>query len=350
MEHLRLMTYGLFSENLSVYCLENPHATLSMDDEFAYINISYGAERIWEEPLAYPIPCRLGNLGAGEKSFQGGYRIVGKVEQYITSADLMISGGFYLSADNGKPRYIKDCFLYCRTFKVKLPTETDRTLTILMSQLYQRGETITLTANSPDTEFDQRFLIFDFRTNKQEDIPTPPGMTGFRAPWQNPNQEYAGFGGLPALIQFPFPGNQSSPENLIQHMPKFYKPQNTWTKMDWLHYQLQESPRFFAPLSTVLPPNVFAATSSYVQIIFDLDGKFSRGGRAEKINTPTPFGFSGGAPMNDYSINHVYSFPHLLSFKEQLIGSGFIENNKLLKWYRIATSSFPIQGQVNRNP
>ena len=349
-EVARLQTYGMSIQYGNYqYYLENPHATLSMDDEFAYINISYGAERIWEEPLAFPIPCLLGNLGAGAgRITQNGRRVIGEVEQFTS---LRISGGYYSQVENGTPRYIKDCFLYCRTFKIRLPTEQDRTLMIVASQLYQRGETIALTANSPDTEFDQKFLIFDFRTNKLEDIPAPPGAVSYtKAPWQNPIQEYAGFGGLPALIQFPFPGYTVTPEIVIQYMPKFYKPQNTWTKMDWLHHQLQESPRFFAPLNTVLPTNVFARSGVHSNIIFDLDSKFGRGGRAEKINNPLPFGVSSGSYPSMYSQNNEYSFPHLLSFKEQLIGSGLIKDNKLSKWYRIAPSSFPIQGQVNRNP
>ena len=360
----RFRTYGsqlLEGQSGGQYYLENPHATLSMNDEFAYINISYGATRIWEEPLAYPIPCRLGNLGAGSRSFTSGYRIVGEKEprinaNTISGADLFrISGGYYVPAGDTAPRYIKDCFAHCQTFVVRLPTEKDRTLTIVASQLYQRGETITLTANSPDTEFDQKFLIFDFRTDKKENIPAPPGTDAtIKAPWQNPSQEYAGFGGLPALIQFPFRLDLTPlpPETIFQYMPKFYKPQNTWTKMDWLHHQLQESPKVFAPLNTVLPLNVFAFNTLYENnIIFDLDGKFGRSGRAEKISNPSAFGNSTYYnPAPTYTGINKDSFPHLISFKEQLIGSGLIKDNKLLKWYRIATSSFPILGQIGRNP
>ena len=348
-EILRLATYNSSRNNDSIYCLENPHATLSMDDDFAYINISYGAERIWEEPLTYPLPCKLLNLGAGGYSFQGGQRRIGIIESF--NEYYRISGGYYSTTLPYSFNYIKDCFLYCRTFKVKLPTEQDRTLTIVGNQLYQKGETITLTANSPDTEFDQKFLIFDFRTNKIEDILAPPGTSSSaKAPWQNPNQEYAGFGGLPALIQFPFIAFAATPEAITQYMPKFYKPQSTWTRMDWLHHQLQESPKFFAPLNTVLPLNVFAnSNTSRNNIIFDLDGKFGRSGRVEKISNPSAFG-SSSSPISVYINTRDYSFPHLCSFKEQLIGSGLIKDNKLSKWYRISTSSFPIQCQVKRNP
>ncbi len=350
----RLITYGSIDTGGVAYgqfYLENPHATLAMDEDFAYVNISYGAERVWEEPLSAPIPCALLNLGAGERSFLSGYRIVGAIEDYQDSI-LRISGGYYYpyQIDRGNPKYIKDCFLYCQTFKVKLPTEKDKTLTIVASQRYKRGEKITLTANSPDTEFDEKFLIFDFRTNKLEDIPDPRNTNlDLKAQWQNPNEEYAGFGGLPALIQFPFPAHNFTPEELIQYMPKFYKPQAAWTNMDWLHYQLQESPRFYSPLSTVLPPGVFPYDFGTNNVLFDLDRKFSRGGRPEMIANPTAFG-NADYYLSIYSGNAIYSFPHLLSFKEQLIGSGLKKDNKLLKWYRITASSFPVEGQIGRNP
>ncbi|MEG3875779.1 hypothetical protein QT972_00145 [Microcoleus sp. herbarium7] len=353
-ESNRLITYGAVAEtgggSYGQFYLENPHATLAMDEDFAYVNISYGAERVWEEPLIAPIPCALLNLGAGKRSFQSGYRIVGAIDDYFDF--LRISGQYYYpyQIDRGNPRYIKDCFLYCQTFKIKLPTEKDKTLTIVASQRYKRGEVIALTANSPDTEFDQKFLIVDFRTNKLENIPDPRNAnSSIRAQWQNPNQEYAGFGGLPALIQFPFRGHDYTPEDLIRYMPKFYKPQDTWTKMDWLHHQLQESPRFYAPLNTVLPLNVFSGNYYNINIIFDLDRKFNRLGRPEIISNPSPFGVNGPA-VSIYSLNEGRKFPHLLSFKEQLIGSGLIKDNKLLNWYRITASSFPIEGQAKRNP
>lgn len=344
-----LYTYGSYTYQTQL--LENPHATLSIDKEFAYVNISYGAERIWEDPLSYPIKLK--------KEGNGVLRDVGtKPTSYNGIVDEYVFASFGTNWQT-EPRYEKDCFSYCQTYKIKLPTASDKTLTIVESQRYRRGESITLTANSPDTEFDQKFLIVDFKTERYENIPPPPGVTGTGgiARWTNPSPSHASFGGLPALIQFPFIGayNASQERNIpVQYMPKFYKPQSIWTKMDWVHFQLQEKPRLFLPIDEVLPPQVFVTpdTANHpVDVIFDLDGKFGRNARAEKISHPSAFGSASSYAPGFTSVGYLqHQYPLFLSFKEQLIGNGLLQNGQLAKWYRIATSSFPIMNQVKRNP
>ena len=344
-----LQTYGSIASDFT-QLLENPHATLSIDKEFAYVNISYGAERIWENPLSYPIKLRKeGNSvlrGVGEKS---------------TSYNGIV--GEYVFATFGtnwqtEPRYEKDCFSYCQTYKIKLPTVDDKNLTIVGNQRYRRGELIVLTANSPDTEFDQKYLIVDFKTDRYENIPPPPGTQEPEiARWTNPSPDHASFGGLPALIQFPFYGSYSASQERhipVQYMPKFYKPQSSWTRMDRIHFQLQEQPRLFLPINEVLPSQVFVTpdTSNHsVDIIFDLDGKFGRNGRAEKISHPSGFGSANSfAPRYTGSGSYMeHRYPLYLSFKEQLIGNGLLKDGQLTKWYRVATSSFPIMSQLKRN-
>lgn len=331
--------------------VETPHATLAIDKEFAYVNISYGAERIWEVPLSYPIKLR--------KEGNSVFRTVG--EKPTTYNGIV---GEYVFKSFGtnwqtEPRYEKDCFSYCQSYKIKLPTTEDKNLTIVESQRYRRGELIDLTANSPDTPLDQLYLIVDFKTERYENIPPPPGAntTDEIARWTNPSPDHASFGGLPALIQFPFQGSYEANQQRhipVQYMPKFYKPQSVWTRMDWVHFQLQEKPRLFLPINEVLPPQVFVTpdTGNHpVDVIFDLDGKFGRGARAEKISHPSAFGsvssFSQGYTTSGYL---QYQYPLFLTFKEQLISNGLLENGQLTKWYRVATSSFPIMNQIKRNP
>lgn len=330
--------------------VETPHATLSIDEEFAYVNISYGAERIWENPLSFPIKLRT------EGSDND--RIVGK--KPTTYNGIVGEYIFKSFGDNWQtePRYEKDCFSYCQSYKIKLPTTDDKTLTIVGSQRYRRGETISLTANNPDTEFDQKYLIVDFKTDRFENIPPPPGVTDTVeiARWTNPSPDHASFGGLPALIQFPFFGAYYAAAERhipVQYMPKFYKPQSVWTKMDWVHFQLQEQPRLFLPINEILPPQVFVTpdTSGHpVDVIFDLDGKFGRGARAEKISHPSGFGNANSfAPRYSSQAYLEYQYPLFLSFKEQLIGNGLLKDGQLTKWHRISTSSFPIMNQIERN-
>lgn len=342
-------TYGGFTFRTQL--LENPHATLSIDKEFAYVNISYGAERIWEDPLSYPI-----------KLLKDGNSVSREVGTKPTAYNGIVDEYVFQNAETNwqtEPRYEKDCWSYCQTYKIKLPTVEDKTLTIIGSQRYRRGETITLTANSPDTEFDQKYLIVDFKTERYENIPPPPGITitDEIARWTNPSPDHASFGGLPALIQFPFIGayNVAAERHIpVQYMPKHYKPQSIWTKMDWVHFQLQEKPRLFLPINEILPPQVFVTpdTASHpVDAIFDLDGKFGRGARAEKISHPSAFG-SASTFSQKYTTSGFlqYQYPLFLSFKEQLIGNGLLKDGQLTNWYRVATSSFPILNQIKRNP
>ena len=250
-------------------------------------------------------------------------------------------------------RYEKDCFSYCECYVIRLPTATSKTLTIVGYQRYARGELITLTANSPDTEFDQNYLICDFRTSKLElNESLVPGNNGIVSQWQKSNPEYVGFGGLPALIQFPHPGYTIQANTILQYMPRYYKPESVWTAMDKVHNQLQESPRIFSPLSTVLPPNVFPAVNfGLPAVIFDLDGKFGRGGRPELIDFPNNFGDNGANAYkpNIYTSATRFTYPHLISYKEQLVGNGLIKNGVISKWYRVTNSSFPIGDQTKRN-
>ena len=356
-ESVRFNTYGSnYNGAWGQRCLENPHATLSMNGEFAYINISYGGKRIWEEPLSRPIQSLLGNLGAGTRVY-GRYRTLGSVERFLYSSHPGIYGivGEYKPAGLvlSDPLYKKDCFSYCECFVVKLPTATSKTLTIVGYQRYARGELITLTANSPDTEFDQNYLICDFRTSKLElNESLVPGNNGIVSQWQKSNPEYVGFGGLPALIQFPHPGYTIQANTILQYMPRYYKPESVWTAMDKVHNQLQESPRIFSPLSTVLPPNVFPAVNfGLPAVIFDLDGKFGRGGRPELIDFPNNFGDNGANAYepNIYNSATRFTYPHLISYKEQLVGNGLIKNGVISKWYRVTNSSFPIGDQTKRN-
>lgn len=352
--------FNSFGSSMDAYgytsCLECPHATMSVDDKFIYINISYGAEREWEDPLSRPIPSRLSNLGVGNFSGITSQRKPGKKESGYTY--MFVVGEYkYPSQVEIGPRYKADYFSYCQSFKVALPTSSaNRTLTIVESQRYRRGEAIQITEKSPDSEFDNKFLIFDFRTDKRENLPLPPG-TGINtdfAPWQSPNPEYASFGGLPALLQFQAPGypiNNLIGFNLIE---KFYKPQSLWTDMDRIHYHLQESPESFWPVTTILPmgESVAQYKEDQVNIRFLQDGKFGRGGRASSINLPSYFGLTGGPSSPTYTIYaDDGTFLLFTSFKEQLIGNGIKDASGLVtKWNRVSTSSFPIFGQLKRNP
>jgi hypothetical protein len=336
-------------------CLENPHGTLGIDGEFAYVNISYGCERIWEEPLTKPIPTMLDNLGAALFNSRKFYREPG-VKETLTTGIVGYVVGEYVPPTIAEilPRYKKDCFSYCLACKIKLPTEADKTLTIVETRVYRRGEPIAITAKSPDTEFDNKYLIHDFRTNRRENNPLPAGSpAGFTfAPWQFASAEYASFGGLPALLQFP---RQDFPIALtISNMPKFYKPQDTWSALDWVHFQLLEKPRLYDPTTEILPSGVKTASDTLSRpynLIFDLDKRFGRNGRADKISNPALFSYSSDAtPAPAVTFNRAHNSELLfISHKEQLIGNGLIENNKLTKWFRLTKSSFPIDGQFARD-
>jgi hypothetical protein len=332
-------------------CLECPHATMSTDGQFVYIDILYGGERVWEDPLSKPIPCKLSNLGAGDFGSYTWYRQLANKER----SALIV--GEYKPPNQVEvaPRYKADYFTYCQSYKIALPTSsTDRTLTIVGAQRYRRGETIQLTAPSPDNEFNNKFLIYDFRTDKQENLPMPAGISSFPsalATWQSPNTEYASFGGLPALLQLNFPSSSISSLAYFNAIEKYYKPKSSWTDMDKIHFELQEAPETFYPLNTVLPVGVFieAYTQDRPHVLFMLDSKFGRSSRAESISRASGFGYANSqAPTYRYSENG--QFLLFTSFKEQLIGNG-IKNNEglVVKWNRVSTSSFPIFGQLKRN-
>ncbi len=333
------------------YALECPHATMSVDGEFVYIDILYGGERDWEDPLSRPIPCKLSNLGSGDFT---GFALSRRLAQ--KESGILIVGGYKSPNTVEKaPRYKADHFSYCQSYKVALPTSsTNRVLTIIGNQRYRRGETIQLTAKSPDNEFNNKFLICDFRTDKLEDIPPPPDLpNNLVAPWQLPNPEYASFGGLPALVQVQFPG---FPVQSLEHfnaIEKFYKPIEVWTDMDKIHFELQEAPETFWPLNTVLPVGEFIALGtgeSYHHVRFMLDGKFGRDGRAASIGRPSKFAYPNSESPTYTTYSLYGSFLLFTSFKEQLIGNGIKNNEGLVtKWNRVSTSSFPIFSQLRRN-
>jgi hypothetical protein len=350
-------TYGKNGNNFTTlnfdpYCLENPHATLSIDKEFAYINISYGAEDVWEEPLTLPIRPRLGNLGFGSPRTGSGSnygsdfpipRRPGKNPSDIglSSNDIKNSGDTRSTEPDTHPRIVKHCFSSCWCCIVKLPTKENPEPVIIATQKYKRGEEIVLTQNSPDTKFDNKFLIADYRTENYLN------NTEINAVQKvEPQSYYATFGGLPALAQII---NYTS-SNINQLAPAFYKDQQDWTVMDWLYFQFQESPRQYNPLNTVLLPGVRTRSGEISGTIFESDNRFDRHARAERIMPSTAFNsLSVSAPT--YRVyNFTAPYPLFVAFKEQLIGNGLIENNNLIKWFRISTSSFPVLGQLRRNP
>jgi len=353
----RFLTYGKFSQfgggQFDPYSLENPHATLSVDSEFAYIDILYGAQRLWEEPLTLPVKPRLANMGFGSartgigSQYGSDFNIerrpaLNPVDTSFSNINVRISGATFHTTPDTHPRIVKDCFTCCQSYKVRLPTKDNPLATIVASQKYKNGENITLTVANPDNEFNNKFLIADYRTeNLLNDYLTPNYVQKV-----HPQPHYATFGGLPVLMQI----IDYTPQNVGQLAPTFYKNQSDWSVMDWIHYQLQESPRRYNPLLTVLPPGVVTRQNERVATIFDLDNKFDRQGRAERIMPSAAFGNSTSTAPTYRVYNSTAYFPLFVSFKEQLIGNGLIENNKLTKWFRINTSSFPVFGQLKRNP
>ena len=343
-------TYGAFGNAVnSIFAsfgLELVHATLAIDNEFAYVDIFYGGERLYEEPKTFPLPILLDNLGYGPNHSSVPQRL-----GYAPYNNIYPSGYPETPTDEQYPRFTKDCWSRCQSYKIKLPTKDNKALTIVASQKYKRGETIALTANNPDNEFNNKFLIFDYRTDE-------PINNYFKSrSIKLPNPDYASFGGLPALAQLknittvaPTYANSDIPATGVS-----YKNKQDWTKMDWIHYQLQEMPRQFNPLVTILPPGVFIQSAgNSLNVISDLDKKFGRHGRAEKIMPASSFGDSGtanGGSSPKYISAGSTVGPELLfiSHKEQLIGNGLIKNGVLTEWYRVTTSSFPILGQLLRN-
>jgi hypothetical protein len=347
---LKFETFGMAGgSNLTAeaFDLENPHGTLAIDSEYAYVNISYGAERDFEEPLALPIKPRVANLGFGTPK-TGNY---GSDNFYlrIPSLNPTFSSGIKVSGDprdpvlDTDPRVVKDCFSCCQSYVILLPTKENPIPTIVASQKYKRGETIAITAASPDTQFDNKFLIADFRTEVYKTGTAEPGLK------TEPKPYYATFGGLPALIQIV----DYTPININSLAPLYYKNKDVWTFMDWVHWQFQEAPRAYNPLTTILPPGVRTRSNEVYGIIFDLDNKFGRHGRAESIMPSSVFSYSGSfANINSPTYGNYRGtahYPLAISFKEQLIGNGLFENNQLVKWFRLTPASFPIFGQLKRN-
>lgn len=337
------------------FCLECPHATMSMDSEFIYIDILYGGEKVWEEPLSKPIPCKLSNLGGGDFTGFSWTRKLGEKE----NGNVYIIGQ-YKSPNTVEiaPRYKADYFTYCQSYKVALPATTNRTLTIVGSHKYSRGENIQLTAKASDNEFNNKFLIFDFRTDKLEAIPKPPSVnlpTSLFAPWQASNVEYASFGGLPALLQFQNPGFPITSLAHFNAIEKYYKPRTAWTDIDEIYFHLIGSPESFYPLNTVLPVGEFTAPNTNqfsAHVRYNLDTKFGRTSRACSINRPASFGDVNKTTVAPTYISYSNNGQFLLYdiFKEQLLGNGIKNSAGLItRWNRISVSSFPIFGQVKRN-
>ncbi|TAG98737.1 MAG: hypothetical protein EAZ18_00230 [Oscillatoriales cyanobacterium] len=341
-------TYGAYNGfgSTDPFSLDLIHGSLSIDAEFAYVDIFYGGERLYEEPKTFPIPIQLASQGYGTPSsgFYGNDSQSGQRLGLIPTDAIYPSGWPQTPAQTGErhPRYVKDCWSCCQSYKIKLPTKDDKTLTIVASQKYKRGESINITANNPDNEFNNKFLIRDYRTDDS--------LLSFKPP----NSDYASFGGLPALHQQRFL-NSTYTNNDIPITGVFYKNKQDWTIMDWIHYQLQEMPRQYNPLVTVLSPGVSIQVggTNMVNMINDLDKKFGRHGRAEKIMTASSFGysgsFSGGQSPAYVSQGQVSNEDLHISHKEQLIGNGLIKNGVIKEWYRVTTSSFPILGQLLRN-
>jgi len=340
------------------FSLDLTHGTLSIDKDFAYVDIFYGGERIYEEPKTFPLPIRLASQGFGSPRTGFGSNYGNDISLQQALGIFPLSSGMYESGfpqtpaqtNEKHPRIVKDCWSRCRSFKVRLPTKEDKTLTIVGDEIYDRGESITLTANNPDSEFNNKFLIRDYRTDDRN-------LT-----FKTTNPEFASFGGLPALTQqmfigLPYTTNPTTlfTNNDISIGGLLYKNKQDWTAMDWIHYQLQEMPRQFNPLTTVLPVGVSISQSGVhrVNMIYDLDNRFGRQGRAERIMEASSFGWNGsftGGQSPSYGSGGGVG-PEILftSHKEQMIGNGLKEDGVLTKWYRVTTSSFPVFGQLLRN-
>lgn len=329
--------------NEDPFALEMVHGTLSIDDTFAYIDIFYGGERIREDPLTKPVAIKLANSGFGPGgSFRE--RRMGTCNNEDIVGDYAVRVPA-LTRPN-EPRVLKDCFGGCHSYKVKLPTDADKNLTIVAHQKYKRGEVISLTAASQDNEFNDKFLICDFRTDVRQILRNYFYIT-------DPNPEFASFGGLPALVQTPLYRD----DDMENFALSFYKNQADWTQLDWIYWQLQEGPRQFNPLNTVLPLGVEIANPSDgpTGVFFEFDKKFGRHGRAECIIPTASFGYNGtytGGQPAQYRLqgnNSYSSYLPVVSFSEQLKGNGIKENGQIVKWYRVSASSFPIHGQLTRN-
>lgn len=351
----RFQTYGYFEGgNLrdDPMCLENPHATLTIVKEsdsrlYAIINLFYGAIREWKEPLENPIRPFLSNAGYGN--------IPG-----IPTGDFMYARFPSIRAlpptyVEGNPTQVenhallkRDRFHCCRFFKVRLPNKEDKTLTIVADRKYKLGENedllTELQPNNPDNEFNNKWLIADFRTDLFDELLAPTTTNQTRITAEKPY--YASFGGLPALIQF----SNWPTATVGSFRPLWYKNKNDWSELDWVYYWLQEAPRQYNPLTTILPQNVFPGNHpELTNVIFDFDKRFGRHGRAELIMPSTNFGSGGDAPS--YTLDNVIAhYPLFIAFQEQLVGNGLKDlDGNLTTWFRVTPSSFPILHQLLRN-
>jgi hypothetical protein len=337
-----LQTYGLcyigsggFTDTFG---LENPHATLSIDDEYAYVDILYGCERIFEQPLTLPVKGRLGNQGFGGANINI-TRCAGRADEYVHHT----SGVMSPSTIPLMPILIKDVFTSCQSYKIRLPTKDDKTLTIVGSQKFKRGDVNTLTSKNPDWECTSKFVIHDYRTSATS------LSVAFNTPrFVQPNPDFATFGGLPALNQFV----HLEPANINNFQQKFYKNKADWSNLDWVYFQLMGSPRQFNPLIEVLPSGVYVHPNDlYIATIFDSDRKFGGHSRSEKVMRTTAFNNATTSVNNYYGdLGPTALFPLAIPFTEQLLGNGLMENGILTKWYRVTPSSFPLMGQFKRNP
>lgn len=355
----------------SANACERPHTTMAVDKDFVYIDILYGGERDWATPQIRPVPTRLSQTGSGvvkpSDSLGSVTRVLGMKEP---SLRMFIVEEYNQSGQELYARYKADYFTYCQSFKIALPNSfNNNELIIVESQRYQRGQTIQITERSPDNEFNNKFLICDFRTDmrEQELEPSSPSWSAITAGFENiysissiPNPDYASFGGLPALLQGRKPvtgslnnANANLDETLafFEVVPKFYKPQSNWTDMDKIHFQLQESPRMIWPGNTILPIGEFVNINDLYSgdvILFDNNGKFGKHGRASTVTPASMFGNSDVvAPQYGDTVSK--SFLLYTSFKEQLIGNGIKnEAGLVVKWNRVSTSSFPVFGQLPR--
>jgi hypothetical protein len=337
-----LQTHGLCysSSGYDTAGLENPHATLAIDDEYAYIDILYGCERIFEQPLTLPVKSRLRNQGFGGVDINVSH-IPGHANEYTHQISGVMSPGS--TSTPSMPILIKDVFTSCQSYKIKLPTKDDKTLTIVGSQKFKRGEVNTLTSKNPDWEYTQKFTIHDYRTS------AAPLFVAFNTPrFVQPNPDFATFGGLPALNQFV----SIDPNNINNFQQKFYKNKSDWSNLDWVYFQLMGSPRQFNPLTEVLPSGVYVHSNElYRATIFDSDRKFGGHSRSEKVMPVTAFGNTTKQVNNKYGdLVNTALFPLVIPFTEQLLGNGLIKNGVLTKWYRVTPSSFPLMGQFKRNP
>lgn len=336
---------GGFGTNYNTFGCDMIHATVNIDEkgEFAYVDILYGAERVFQQPFTTVIPSRLSNVGKGPGHDSYGFasRNAGTKHNGFVEGEWVAPNTVEEIA-----RVRGDYFSFCQSYKIQLPTKSSKTLAIVASEKYKRPEPITLSAGTPDNEFNNKYLICDFRTERVDNIPSPEGGSA-KAPWQNPQPYFATFGGLPCLFQVDKYNYYRHEQWVITQGEPYYKAPEDWTDLDHIYFELMERPEIIWGESD-LPTNVFIAqigSGSQGTIKFNLDGKFQRQGRCEVILHADYFGLRWG-DIEQY--DNVTNFPLSVEFKEQMIGNGIIKGGVLTKWFRIATSSFPVFDQSIR--